>query len=264
MTFSILIPARYHSTRLAGKALREIAGKPLIQHVYERAAASGAQSIVIATDDTRIETAARAFGAEVCMTSPDHPSGTDRIAEAIDILGLGDDRIVVNLQGDEPLIPVSALRQVAQNLTEHADAGAATLCEPLHSADLLFDPHVVKVVTDRGGFALYFTRAAVPWDREAFVDNPPALPDTPRHYRHIGLYAYRAGFLRAFVQWPPCELERTEVLEQLRILWYGHKIHVAQAQEPCPAGVDRESDVARLEALLGAAQGPGRGDMAGA
>lgn len=250
MTFSILIPARYHSTRLEGKALRVIAGKPLIRHVHERAVASGAEDIVIATDDPRIESVARGFGARVCMTSKDHPSGTDRIAEAIDILGFEDDRIVVNLQGDEPLIPVSALRQVAQNLADHTDAVAATLCEPLHNADLLFDPHVVKVVTDRSGFALYFTRAAVPWDREAFVEKPPALPDVPRHYRHIGLYAYRAGLLRAFVRWPPCELEQTEVLEQLRILWYGHRIHVAETVEPCPAGVDRESDVARLEAIL--------------
>jgi len=250
VTFSILIPARYHSTRLVGKPLRMIGGKPLIQHVYERAAASGAEGIVIATDDQRIESVARGFGAQVCMTSPGHPSGTDRIAEAIDILGYEDERIVVNLQGDEPLIPVSALRQVAQNLADHPDAGAATLCEPLHNADLLFDPHVVKVVTDQYGFALYFTRAAVPWDREAFVEKPPVLPDVPRHYRHIGLYAYRAGFLRSFVRWPPCELELTEVLEQLRILWYGYKIHVAEAAEPCPAGVDRESDVARLEAVL--------------
>lgn len=250
MAFSIFIPARYHSTRLEGKMLRPIAGKPLIQHVHERAMASGADEVVIATDDPRIEAAARGFGARVCMTSADHPSGTDRIAEAIDRLGMDDDRIVVNLQGDEPLIPVAALRQVAQNLADHSEAVAATLCEPLHSADLLFDPHVVKVVTDRHGFALYFTRAAVPWDREAFVEKPPALSDMPRHYRHIGLYAYRAGFLRSFVDWPPCELEQTEVLEQLRILWYGEKIHVAEAVEPCPAGVDRESDVARLEALL--------------
>jgi 3-deoxy-manno-octulosonate cytidylyltransferase (CMP-KDO synthetase) len=253
VTFSILIPARYRSTRLEGKPLRVIAGKPLIEHVHDRAVASGAEAVFIATDDPRIEAVARGFGARVCMTSRDHPSGTDRIAEAIDKLGIDDDRIVVNLQGDEPLIPVSALRQVAQNLADHADAVAATLCEPLHSADLLFDPHVVKVVTDRNGFALYFTRAAVPWDREAFVEKPPALPDVPGHYRHIGLYAYRAGFLRAFVGWPPCKLEQTEALEQLRILWYGHKIHVAQAVEPCPAGVDRESDVARLEALLASA-----------
>jgi 3-deoxy-manno-octulosonate cytidylyltransferase (CMP-KDO synthetase) len=250
VTFDILIPARYHSTRLVGKPLRIIAGKTLIQHVHERAAASGARRVVIATDDERIRAAAQGFGAEVCMTAASHPSGTDRIAEAVDKLGLSDDSIIVNLQGDEPLIPAAALRQVAQNLADHPDASAATLCEPLHQADLLFDPHVVKVVTDRHGFALYFTRAAVPWDREAFVEKPPALSDAPRHFRHIGLYAYRAGFIRAFVRWAPCELELTEVLEQLRILWYGHKIHVGVAVEPCPPGVDRESDVARLEALL--------------
>lgn len=251
MTFSIVIPARYQSTRLPGKPLRPIAGKPLIQHVYEKAAASGAGRVVIATDDPRIEQAARGFGAEVCMTGGHHLSGTDRIAEAVGQLGLGGDDIVVNLQGDEPLVPVSALRQVAGNLDAHPEAGAATLCERIRDPELLFDPHVVKVVTDHQGFALYFSRAVVPWDREAFAEAAMGLSVKAPHFRHIGLYAYRAGFVRAFVEWPPCDPEVAESLEQLRILWYGHKIHVAEALEPCPPGVDQEGDVQRIREMLG-------------
>lgn len=251
MAFSIVIPARYQSTRLPGKPLRTIAGKPLIQHVYDRAAASGARRVVIATDDPRIERAARAFGARVCMTGGHHLSGTDRTAEVVERIGLGDDDIVVNLQGDEPLVPVSVLRQVAEDLAAHPEASAATLCERIRSPAVLFDPHTVKVVTDHRGYALYFSRAAVPWDRDAFIEAATGLSVKAPHFRHIGLYAYRAGFLKSFVQWAPCEPEAAESLEQLRILWYGHKIHVAEALEPCPPGVDQEADVQRVTALLG-------------
>lgn len=251
MAFSIVIPARYQSTRLPGKPLRPIAGKPLIQHVYEKAAASGAARVIVATDDARIEQAVRAFGAEVCLTAEHHRSGTDRIAEAVGYLDLPDDEIVVNLQGDEPLVPVSVLRQVAANLAEHPEAGAATLCERIREPGMLFDPHAVKVVADQQGYALYFSRAAVPWDRDGFAEQAAGLSLKAAHYRHIGLYAYRVGFVKAFVQWPPCELEAAESLEQLRILWYGHKIHVAEALEPCPPGVDRECDADRIAVLLG-------------
>lgn len=250
MSFCIVIPARYDSARLPGKPLRVIAGKPLIHHVHDRAVASGAHSVVIATDDERIRRAAEAFGAQVCMTGAHHPSGTDRIAEAVAVLGYDEDCIVVNLQGDEPLVPAAVLHQVAQNLELHPEAGAATLCEPIDRIDVLLDPHVVKVVADRSGYALYFTRAPVPWDRDAFAVSPAVMSDTPCHFRHIGLYAYRAGFLKSVVRQPPCALELIERLEQLRILWYGHKIHVAEAVQVCPPGVDKESDVARVAALL--------------
>lgn len=251
MAFSIVIPARYDSTRLPGKPLRMIAGRPLIQHVHDRAAASGARRVLIATDDMRIKEVAERFGAEVCLTSGGHTSGTDRIAEAVAALGYEDDDIVVNLQGDEPLVPVANLQQVAANLTAQPEVGAATLCERITHAAMLFDPHVVKVVADHRGYALYFTRAAVPWDRQGFTGHDVALSAGAPHFRHIGLYAYRAGFLKAFVTWPPCALEVTEALEQLRILWYGRKVHVAEAVAPCPPGVDTEGDLARLERLMG-------------
>ena len=249
MGFCVIIPARYGAARLPGKPLHSVAGRPLIQHVYERAAASSARRVVIATDDPRISETAQQFGAQVCMTSAEHHSGSDRLAEAAQLLGLDDDEIVVNLQGDEPLISPRVLDQVAHNLEQHAPVGAATLCEVIEHNETLTDPHVVKVVMDRDGYALYFTRAAVPWDREA-AKGAPVLSDKVRHFRHIGIYAYRCAFLKQFVAWQPCELERAESLEQLRILWYGHRIHVAEACMACPPGVDTREDVARVEALL--------------
>jgi 3-deoxy-manno-octulosonate cytidylyltransferase (CMP-KDO synthetase) len=250
MGYTVIIPARYGSTRLPGKPLREIAGRPMIEHVYRRARASGADEVIVATDDERVAQAARAFGARVCLTDPAHPSGTDRLAEVARQLGFSDDRILVNVQGDEPLLPPALIDQVAADLATHAVASVATLCEPIATAAELFDPNVVKVVMDGEGYALYFSRAVIPWDRDAFAVATPALPAEPMHYRHIGLYAYRAGFVRAYVSWPPCALERMEKLEQLRALWHGHRIHVGIAHEKPGPGVDTGQDLERVEQLL--------------
>lgn len=250
MGFTVIIPARYASTRLPGKPLLALAGRPMIQHVYERALDSGADRVMIATDDKRIGDAAHAFGADVVMTSATHPSGTDRLAEVIELRGIGDDEIIVNLQGDEPLMPAALVRQVAGNLHRHQQASVSTLCQPITTAAELFDPHVVKVVCDVNGMALMFSRAAVPWDRDAFSVTLTELPERSLHFRHIGLYAYRAGFVRRYVQWPPCALEQVESLEQLRVLWNGYAIHVAIASEVPGHGVDTESDLRRVEQLL--------------
>ncbi|MFZ5593177.1 MAG: 3-deoxy-manno-octulosonate cytidylyltransferase [Pseudomonadota bacterium] len=246
MGFSVVIPARYASTRLPGKPLRDIAGKPMIRHVYERALQSGADEIVIATDDERIRRVAESFGVRVCMTAAHHPSGTDRLAEVARMRDYGGDQIIVNLQGDEPLMPPALIRQVAGNLHTNPQASVATLCERIHTAGELFDPHLVKVVMDSQGYALYFSRAAIPWDRDAFAATTGELPARSEHYRHIGLYAYRAGFLQEYVKWTPCVLEQTESLEQLRVMWHGYKIHVAEAVEPPGMGVDTEADLARV------------------
>ncbi len=248
--FRVVIPARYASSRLPGKPLLDIAGKPMIQWVYERAVASGAADVVIATDDERIRSAAEGFGARVCMTSPHHQSGTDRLAETAAQLGCSDEEIIVNVQGDEPLMPPENVRQVAENLAAHPDAPMATLCERIRDAAELFDPHAVKVVFDRAGYALYFSRAAIPWDRDAFSVTTAELPARSDHYRHIGIYAYRAGFLRTYVEWAPCPLEQMESLEQLRVLWQGERIHVAPARVHPPAGVDTERDLERVRARL--------------
>lgn len=250
MGFCVIIPARYDSTRLPGKPLIEIAGKPLIQHVYERAFASGAEKVIIATDHQRVADKATEFGAQVCMTSPAHPSGSDRIAEVVDTLSIKDQQIIVNLQGDEPMMPPALINQVAQDIANQSVASISTLCERIETANDLFDPHVVKVVTDTDGYALYFSRATIPWDREAFAVSTEELPDSAQHYRHVGIYAYRAGFIRQYVRWPTCYLERTESLEQLRAMWYGHRIHVPLAQEPPGHGVDTRKDLQRVEALL--------------
>ncbi|MEW6645663.1 MAG: 3-deoxy-manno-octulosonate cytidylyltransferase [Pseudomonadota bacterium] len=252
MSFRVLIPARYASTRLPGKPLLDIGGKPMLQRVYEQALASGAASVVIATDDARIEAAARGFGAAVCMTAPEHSSGSERLAEAVTTLGYGDDEIVVNLQGDEPLMPPQLLRQVADNLAAHAHAEMATLCTRIHTAAELFDPHAVKVVMDREGMALYFSRAVIPWDRDAFAITTAELPAQALHYRHLGLYAYRVGFLKRYVTLEPCALERMESLEQLRVLWHGAGIHVAEAAVPPAPGVDTPEDLERVRQVIAA------------
>lgn len=250
MEFRIAIPARYASTRLPGKPLREIGGRPMLEHVYRRAVESGAAEVVIATDDVRIQRVAEGFGARVCMTEPQHPSGTDRLAEVATALGWNQGDIVVNLQGDEPLMPPRLLRQVAAALDVHPDAAIATLCTPIHTTAELFDPHVVKVVCDRDGYALYFSRAPIPWDRDAFGVTTEELPESRLHYRHVGLYAYRVGFLQRFAAGAPCSLERTESLEQLRALWSGERIHVGVVEAPPGHGVDTEEDLARVAAQL--------------
>jgi len=231
--FKVVIPARYASTRLPGKALLDLAGRPLIQHVYERAVESGAQAIVIATDDARIRNAALSFGATVVMTSRKHASGTDRMSEVLSVLAEPEDSIVVNLQGDEPLMPGAAIRQVAALLNADPDASMATLCERISEARDVFDPNVVKVVVDDAGRALYFSRAPVPWDRQHFATHgSQRWPLAQPYYRHIGLYGYRAGFVKRFSQLSPCAIERAEALEQLRALHYGARILVAESCAP--------------------------------
>lgn len=252
MSFSVVIPARYASSRFPGKPLADLAGKPMLQHVYERACESEAVRVIIATDDERIANVAQNFGAEVCMTSGDHPSGTDRLQEVVHKLGFYADDIVVNVQGDEPLIPPRIINQVAHNLMALPMAGIATLSEPIETVDALVNPNVVKVVTDHQGMALYFSRAPIPWPRDSFMSEVgrSTMPEGFSWQRHIGLYAYRVKLLNDFVRWPPAPLEQTECLEQLRALWNGVGIHVDAADETPPAGVDTPEDLERIRQLL--------------
>ena len=248
--FTVVIPSRFASTRLPGKPLQMIAGKPMVQHVWEQACKSSAQQVVVATDDQRIVDACHAFGAHVVLTRADHESGTDRLAEVATQLGLASDAIVVNVQGDEPMIPPQVIDQVAANLAAHPEARMATLAEPIEDAQTLFNPNVVKVVSDINGLALTFSRSTLPWARDDFALHPDTLPAGVPYRRHIGIYAYRAGFLHDFVSWGPCWLENTERLEQLRALWHGVRIHVADVLEAPPAGVDTPEDLERVRRLL--------------
>lgn len=248
--FKVVIPARYASTRLPGKPLLEVAGKPLVRYAWERARASAAEEVVVATDDGRIAEACVAFGADVALTRGDHLSGSDRIAEVVAARGWPEDTLVVNLQGDEPTMPPTLIDQVARGLALHPTANMATLAYPIDDAEALFDPHVVKVVLDAEGFALYFSRAPIPWHRDELLGGRHALPRQGTYLRHIGLYAYRAGFLARFVAWPPAPLELAESLEQLRVLWHGERIHVGVAAEAPGPGVDTSSDLARVTALF--------------
>lgn len=248
MGYKLVIPARYASSRLPGKPLLPLAGRPLIAHVIERARTAQADEIILATDDQRIAGVGEALGVRVVMTSSAHATGTDRLAEVVRLMGWPDDTLVVNLQGDEPLIPADLLDRLAENLAAHPKAAIATLCTPIHSARDLFDPHVVKVVRDCFGFALYFSRAPIPWERDAFGMEEDAHHD--HAFRHLGLYAYRAGFLRSFAEWPEAPIEGLEKLEQLRALWQGARIHVDTVMEPPGHGVDTLEDLVRVEALL--------------
>lgn len=251
MSFYVVIPARYASTRLPAKPLRDIAGKPMIRHVYERACQSQAKEVIIATDDERIAEVAAAFGARVAMTSRDHPSGTDRLQEVAVQLGLQDTDIVVNVQGDEPLIPAEVINQVAANLSAAAYANMATLSEPIHQRSDFQNPNIVKVVADKNGRALYFSRAPIPWPREHFASGDNlSLPGNFAFQRHIGIYAYRVSLLNEFVHWSVAPIERVELLEQLRVMWNGHTIHVAEACLEVPGGVDTEEDLLRVKAIL--------------
>ncbi|ROP58964.1 3-deoxy-manno-octulosonate cytidylyltransferase (CMP-KDO synthetase) [Enterobacter sp. BIGb0383] len=243
MSFVVIIPARYASTRLPGKPLQDINGKPMIVHVLERARESGASRIIVATDHDEVARAVEAAGGEVCMTRADHQSGTERLAEVIEKCGFSDDTAIVNVQGDEPMIPPVIIRQVAENLT-NSQAGMATLAVPIHSAEEAFNPNAVKVVMDAQGYALYFSRATIPWDRDRFAQSRETIGDTL--LRHIGIYGYRAGFIRRYVSWPASPLEQIEMLEQLRVLWNGEKIHVAVAQQVPGTGVDTPEDLARV------------------
>ena len=250
MSYRVVIPARMQSSRLPGKPLAVIAGKPMVQHVYDRAIDSGADEVVVATDDARVEQAVQGFGGRVVMTSAAHSSGSERIAEACETLGWDADQVVVNLQGDEPLVPPALIHQVADTLARDAAADMSTLCYPIQHAAELFDPHVVKVVCDGAARALYFSRASIPWDRDAFAVSQEALPEGGEHFRHIGLYAYRAGFLAEYIQWRRCPLEQMESLEQLRVLYHGRSIAVAVADEMPGHGVDTPADLERVRGIL--------------
>src|SRR5690554_1767250 len=242
--FVVAIPARHASTRLPGKPLQPIAGEPMILHVARRALAAGAREVRVATDDQRIADALAGTGIQVAITSPDHLSGTDRLAECADLAGWDDDTVVVNLQGDEPFAPAAGIRAVATALVE-SGAPMATLAAPIEDPGLLFDPNAVKLVRAASGDALYFSRAPIPWARDTFAVDRSAMPPGGPWLRHIGIYAYRAGFLRRFAAMPPGNLERIEALEQLRVLEAGHRIAVAITPEPFPPGVDTPEDLER-------------------
>lgn len=244
----LVIPARYNSTRLPGKPLLPIAGKPMIQRVHECARLAGFDDIIIATDDERIREVCSTFSADVCMTSPHHETGSDRLAEVVSMRGFDDEDIIVNLQGDEPLTPAANLHQVAQNLVDHPEAMIATLCTPIMTDEEYTDPNVVMVVKDHVGMAMYFSRAQIPYQRDQDFETSEFAN------RHIGIYAYRAKYLRNFVNMESCQLEQLEKLEQLRAMWYGTRIHVAEAQEVPGGGVDTADDLAAVENVFLARQ----------
>ncbi|MDX1518614.1 MAG: 3-deoxy-manno-octulosonate cytidylyltransferase [Gammaproteobacteria bacterium] len=245
----VIIPSRYGSTRLPGKPLIDIAGQPLLQHVFDAATRSQAGSVHIATDDERVKDLAESFGASAVMTSAAHRSGTDRLAEAADILNLDENTIVVNLQGDEVGMSEKVIDQVARLLSEHADCNMATICEPVTDPGQINDPNVVKVICDGQGRALYFSRSVIPWPGPAAGNLNPG--GEAGWFRHIGLYAYRAGFLRRFTGLPVCDLEKQESLEQLRALYHGESILVETACESTGIGVDTQQDLERARQVLG-------------
>jgi len=249
VTFTVLIPARYASTRLPGKPLADVAGKPMVVRVAERARGSGAARIVVATDDERIRDAVTSHGFESVMTRPDHATGTDRLAEAAVRLRLPADHIVVNVQGDEPLLEPALIRQMARLLAGASDAAMATACHAIDDAREAFNPNVVKVVLDARGYALYFSRATIPWARDAFAADSERIPPGLPLYRHYGLYAYRVSFLLDYPAMPPAPIERFEALEQLRALWHGHRIVVAVTDGTPAPGVDTEQDLERVRVL---------------
>jgi len=248
--FKVVIPARYGSTRLPGKPLLDIAGKPMIVHVCQRALEADAEQVVVATDDQRIFDAVSDLGLQAVMTDSNHQSGTERIAEVARILGWRDDEIVVNLQGDEPLIPPAYIRDAAQALAGQTQAGIATLAAKIVEADEIFNPNAVKVVLDKAGYALYFSRAPIPWNRATFPDNHDPAVSTLPHLRHIGMYAYTVGFLQRYCSWSASPLESVEALEQLRILWHGEKVRVEIVDKTPEAGVDTEEDLRRVSLRL--------------
>ena len=249
MHFRVVIPARYASSRLPGKPLADIGGRPMVLHVVERALQAGAESVVVATDDSRVQQAVAAAGYPVIMTSPDHQSGTERLVEVAETLGWDDDTLVVNVQGDEPLIDPALIREAARQLVLHQDAVMATLAHPIHDHADFINPNVVKVVADEAGYALYFSRAPIPWPRDAFAVQQ-AMPHELGALRHIGLYAYRAGFLRTYASLAASPLERFEMLEQLRVLWHGYRISLGITPIAPAPGVDTPEDLVRVRGLF--------------
>jgi len=252
MHFRVVIPARYASSRLPGKPLADIGGRPMVLHVLDRALQAGAESVVVATDDVRVRQAVEAAGHQALMTSPDHQSGTERLVEVAETLGWPDGTLVVNVQGDEPLIDPALIREAARQLVLHDDAVIATLAHPIHDHADFVNPNVVKVVADEAGYALYFSRAPIPWPRDAFATQQP-MPHEFGALRHIGLYAYRVGFLRTYASLASSPLERYEMLEQLRVLWHGHRISLGVTPIAPAPGVDTPEDLARVRALFQAA-----------
>lgn len=248
MDFKVIIPARYSSSRLPGKVLLPLHGRPMIQWVHELACDSGADEVIIATDNEKVAEVCRGFSAEVEMTSAEHHSGTDRLAEVVQRRDYPESQIIVNVQADEPTLPPALIRQVAVCLQHNPEASIATLCEPIRDAEQLCDPHVVKVVRGVGNHAIYFSRAPIPWGREQWSEQqyPAFSVDDGLHYRHIGLYAYRVGYLSYFSHSEPCLLEKTESLEQLRALHAGHTIIVETAEQAAGVGVDTAEDLERV------------------
>lgn len=249
MDFTVIIPARYASTRLPRKPLLDILGKPMIQHVWEKAQQAGAKRVIVATDHPEIEQAVKNFGGEVCLTSDKHNSGTERLAEVIEKMAINDDEIIVNIQGDEPLIPPVIVAQVAENLDRH-HVNFATLAVKLTSKEELLNPNVVKTLTDTNGMALYFSRSPIPFPRDHFATLDDEFVAQQNYLRHIGIYAYRAGFVKRYVAWQPTALEQLESLEQLRALWYGEKIHLDLAKQAPQVGVDTAEDLERVRQIL--------------
>ncbi len=250
MDFVVVIPARYASTRLPGKALLDIAGKPMVVHVAEQAKKSGAAEVWVATDDQRVELVVKRFGHEVMMTSALHASGTDRLAEVACVRGWNEDRIVMNVQGDEPRIPPSLIRDVARVLNDDPGASMSTAAFPLDSAARAFDPNLVKVVLDKRSRALYFSRATIPWARDDFTKSKDALPAGLPIYGHIGIYGYRCGFLRSYPTLVQPDIERFEALEQLRALWYGFSIAVTLSHDAPEPGIDTAQDLENVRRLF--------------
>ena len=253
--FNVIIPARLDSSRLARKVLADIGGKPMIQWVWEAAKAANAKAVYIATDSTEVKSQVEAFGGHALLTHSDHPSGTDRITEAANLLQLDDSEIIVNLQGDEPLMPPKVIHQVAKELLSDNQVDMASLSTPINTWKDLSDPNIVKLITDRHHRAIYFSRAIIPWDRDKFnaenleKDKAPNLTENKWH-KHLGIYAYRAGFLRHYVSWPVAPLEQVEKLEQLRVLWQGKQIRIGQACEAVPGGVDTQADLDKVRQLI--------------
>ena len=254
MKFQVIIPARYGSTRFPGKPLVDISGKPMIQHVVERAQAAQAEAVIVATDDQRIADCVEGFGGQVVMTRNDHQSGTERLAEVMHKLQCDPQTIIVNIQGDEPHIPVSVVKQVAQNLADNPSVSMATLACRINHISEFYNPNIVKVVTDSSGKALYFSRSALPFVRDGMLGEQEALTASEAkvdfssfgYLRHIGIYAYRAEFIQRYVDMPASPLEQLESLEQLRVLYHGEQIHVAQALETPPPGIDTPEDLTKL------------------
>ena len=254
--FLVVIPARYASTRLPAKALADIGGKPMVVRVADRARASGAKAVWVATDNQAVFDAVKLSGHQAMMTRAEHATGTDRIAEAAQQLGLAEDEIVVNVQGDEPLIEPELIGEVARSLAQDGEASIATACHPIADTESLLNPNVVKVVLDHAGRALYFSRAPIPYPRDSFAIHQSALPAGLPSFRHIGIYAYRARYLHLYSRLQPAPLERFEALEQLRALWHGHRIAVAVTAHAPQAGVDTAEDLERVRRLFDTAPRP--------